>query len=305
MEYKCIKCNILFKNGGAKARHENSCNLGEHIIIEYNFGISIRKLREKYKSTYETISKFLLDNNVYIRSKQETIKIKLNNFKYIHTEETKKKLSNIKKNYFKNNPDKHPWKKNTKFKSVPCENFKTILDELNIQYLPEHTPSKERAFAMDICLPQYKIGIEVNGNQHYNKDGTLVSYYQERHDFLTNLGFEMFELHYSLFFDREKMIQLINSIINNKPLFDFDYESYLNDKLNKDYFFKKCKCGNKIKKQSSNCIKCNSIINRKIKNRPSVDVLINEVNELGYRGVGRKYNVSDSCIRKWIKSANN
>jgi hypothetical protein len=29
--------------------------------------------------------------------------------------------------------------------------------------------------------------------------------------------------------------------------------------------------------------------------------LINEVNELGYAGTGRKYGVSDNSIRKWIK----
>jgi len=30
-------------------------------------------------------------------------------------------------------------------------------------------------------------------------------------------------------------------------------------------------------------------------------VLINEINELGFCGVGRKYNVSDNTIRKWKK----
>ena len=29
--------------------------------------------------------------------------------------------------YLKENPDKHPWKKNDKFKSKPCEKFKKML----------------------------------------------------------------------------------------------------------------------------------------------------------------------------------
>jgi len=36
--------------------------------------------------------------------------------------------------------------------------------------------------------------------------------------------------------------------------------------------------------------------------RPSKETLIDEVKELGYCGTGRKYGVSDNCIRKWIKS---
>lgn len=35
--------------------------------------------------------------------------------------------------------------------------------------------------------------------------------------------------------------------------------------------------------------------------RPSLDILLNDIDILGYRGTGRKYGVSDSAIRKWIK----
>ena len=31
MEYKCSKCNMLFNNNGACKRHQNNCNLGDHI----------------------------------------------------------------------------------------------------------------------------------------------------------------------------------------------------------------------------------------------------------------------------------
>lgn len=35
--------------------------------------------------------------------------------------------------------------------------------------------------------------------------------------------------------------------------------------------------------------------------RPSIEQLLKEVEELGYSAVGRKYGVSDNAIRKWIK----
>jgi transposase-like protein len=36
--------------------------------------------------------------------------------------------------------------------------------------------------------------------------------------------------------------------------------------------------------------------------RPDLETLLNDIEELGYLGTGRKYGVSDSAIRKWIKT---
>lgn len=66
---------------------------------------------------------------------------------------------------------------------------------------------------------------------------------------------------------------------------------------------KYCECGKEIFKTSIKCIKCNSIKQRKVE-RPPHNQLINEVDELGYKATGRKYNVSDNTIRKWIKNIN-
>ena len=62
-----------------------------------------------------------------------------------------------------------------------------------------------------------------------------------------------------------------------------------------------CECGKKIKNESKTCEGCYSIIQRKIKDRPDYDTLTKDISELGYCGTGRKYGVSDNCIRKWIK----
>jgi len=66
-----------------------------------------------------------------------------------------------------------------------------------------------------------------------------------------------------------------------------------------------CKCGAEIKKNSKTCVKCrNKTINfknRKVKNRPTKEKLLNEISEYGYRRIGRKYGVSDNAIRNWQK----
>ena len=41
---------------------------------------------------------------------------------------------------------------------------------------------------------------------------------------------------------------------------------------------------------------------RKIKNRPSYEQLKKDLKNSSYVQVGKKYNVSDNCIRKWLKT---
>lgn len=57
----------------------------------------------------------------------------------------------------------------------------------------------------------------------------------------------------------------------------------------------------KVKNKCRICPQCSSISQRKSP-RPSLDILLNEVQELGYCATGRKYGVTDNAIRKWIKS---
>ena len=63
-----------------------------------------------------------------------------------------------------------------------------------------------------------------------------------------------------------------------------------------------CSCGEEINKVSKTCIKCYNLIQRKII-RPSIEILLKEIKELGYSATGKKYGVSDNSIRKWVKNA--
>jgi Zn finger protein HypA/HybF involved in hydrogenase expression len=69
----------------------------------------------------------------------------------------------------------------------------------------------------------------------------------------------------------------------------------------KQYFCKKC--SKKITKNTKTglCLKCAINANRKVKNRPSKEVLLQEIKENSYCVVGRKYGVSDNAVRKWLK----
>ena len=114
-----------------------------------------------------------------------------------HTDESKKKLSEARIKFLKENPEKHPWKRHDKFVSVPCENVKKFLNRLSIPFQEEFQPLADRMYSIDIAFPNLKIAVEINGNQHYNADGTLKPYYQERHDLLVAAGWTVIEIHYS------------------------------------------------------------------------------------------------------------
>lgn len=70
----------------------------------------------------------------------------------------------------------------------------------------------------------------------------------------------------------------------------------------KSVFCSSCK-KNKINMRKKNgiCLSC-AIIDRRIVQRPSYEQLLKDIEALGYVGTGKKYNVSDNAIRKWVKS---
>ena len=88
-----------------------------------------------------------------------------------HNEKTKLKISKARSEYLINHPDEHPWKRNTKFKSVPCEKFKDDLRKFGYAFEEEYTDNHwSHNYSIDIAFPEKKIGIEINGQQHYDKE---------------------------------------------------------------------------------------------------------------------------------------
>jgi very-short-patch-repair endonuclease/ribosomal protein L37AE/L43A len=139
------------------------------------------------------------------------------NHSHTHTEETKQRLSIIRKEWLKNNPDKHPWKRKEKFKSVPCEHLKEILRN-DFSFVEEYTDRRWKYnYSIDIAFLDKKVAIEINGNQHYNEDGNLKEYYQKRHEYLSSLGWIVNEIHYANCYKNDE-IEKIKTAINESKL---------------------------------------------------------------------------------------
>ena len=168
--------------------------------------------------------------------------------------EARKKISDMRKKWCAENPDKHPWMvPNGKYKSGPCELAKKYLREKGFTFAEEYPPNVEgRFFSLDIAFPDKKIAIEINGTQHYNPDGTLKPYYQTRHDILERNGWKVYEIHYSMCYHLAKLEGMVGEIVSSDKKCEFDYLAYV-PKRRVDKF---CECGKKINPASTRCRGC-------------------------------------------------
>lgn len=132
-------------------------------------------------------------------------------------ENIKNKISKSRIKFLKENPDKHPWKRSTKFKSEPCEHLKQLLKDKSYTFEEEFTDARwNHCYSLDIAFIDKKLAIEVNGNQHYKNDGTLTDYYQNRYDYLTSQGWNVLEIHYTWCYVEDKIKEIEEAIKNNK-----------------------------------------------------------------------------------------
>lgn len=264
-------------------------NIDKEFLTTNSTEKTIKEWADFFKCGRSTMNR--LFNELKISSKKS--------IKHKHTEESKRKLSEIRKKYLEENPDKHPWRSKNKHQSIPCSKVKDFLKNMKISFIEEYQPNIDgRFFSIDIALPDKKIALEINGNQHYERDGSLKTYYQERHDLLEKNGWNVFEIHYSSCFNINKWTSFINTISNSSTVEEFDYFKYTPKEKYSDY--DSCRCGQTKAKTSNVCSTCYK--QHRKKKFPPKDELKKLLEEFSMRKIGSYYNVSDNSIRRWCKS---
>lgn len=257
------------------------------------FGISQRQFYKAVKSGY-----------IQVRSKSESTKISKRKYPQKHSEETKKKISEIRKKYLSENPDKVPYKLNHSSKeSYPEKYFTELFKNEGIEVTKSFYIG---LYELDFCILDKKIDIEIDGNQHYYDD-KIVESDKRRNKFLEDNGWDIIRINWSeyqkLNFDEknEYIINLknyINNLIEVKPYFIKETKER-KQRNKKEYLCKQC--GVKCTWSKDRCEPCYRLDSRKV-GRPSLEQLEEDIKRLGYSGTGRKYGVSDNSIRKWIKN---
>lgn len=142
---------------------------------KYNW-IDIQKFYDDNHTWRDIILKFNLNNNVLYgasinglfksRTKSEAMKLTNKLKPRIQSDETKKKISESRIKYLKNNPDKVPYKLNhySKGTSYPEKYFDEILKTKNLEYKKELPIS---IYSLDFAFVEKGIDLEIDGEQHY------------------------------------------------------------------------------------------------------------------------------------------
>jgi len=207
--------------------------------------------------------------------------------------EMKKRHSEIMKEVWRDRSNNY-YKEHTHYISKPCEHFKSIMKEEGYEFISEHRPLfPDRHFRIDISFPDKKIGIEINGTQHY-ENKQLKPYYQERHNLICESGWVLYEIPYNLAWNRDFVFNFLKNIEKNTGT---DYSGYLKESLK--YKCKKCGADRDRGSNSGLCHKCFHEARRKVE-RPSYEQLLEDKKTLPMTTIGKKYGVCDNAVRKWL-----
>jgi hypothetical protein len=274
----------------------------EKIQEFYDKGHTWRDLQKEFNLNMQILGLAFKNNLLKRRSKEECSKLRALKPSTKHSLETKQKMSTIRKKFLQDNPEKHPWRKPNKHISEPCNKAKEFLKLLGVNFIEEFSPEIEgRFFSIDIAIPDKMIAIEINGGQHYSKDGSLKPYFQERHDLIEKAGWKVFEIHCTACFKLEKWEEFAEIIKNSSAVKDFDYFNY--KPKNKKISI----CGvcqkNKKTPRSLSCNDCHRE-KGKVAIKPTKEELENLVKEMPMTKIGEKYGVSDNAVKKWCKKYN-
>lgn len=213
-----IYCSIKCANTAINKGKKKDLNLikWDDIQRDHDGGLLWSKISIKYG----------FSNKILLRAEKIGLISKIRRY-HTWTAKEKKAHSKKRKKYLSDNPKNYPWKKHTKFKSVPCEILKEKLRQNKIEFVEEYKAIEYRHFSIDIAFPDKKIGIEVNGNQHYHRDGTFKEYYQDRNKELELNHWKIFNIHYSKIYDDKFICDFIQKIKQDYSLDDVDYSFYI------------------------------------------------------------------------------
>lgn len=198
----CQYCSKECKSKNSHTNHERTCP--SNIDRIYKNGMLGKKGSNHWLKARS-------EGTEYVLSEETRQKMSIASSSRKHSDETKKILSEIRKKFLEENPDKIPYRLNHSSKiSYPeqyfLECFSDIIENKEFQY-PIHR------FLVDFANPKEKLYLEIDGEQHY-VDKRIVAHDITRGKKLTELGWAGIRIrwaHFQKLTDDEKK-QKINEI---------------------------------------------------------------------------------------------
>ena len=229
-------CGKVFRTRCLLQEHRQECELcknskGVTIAKKTYIDFKCEFCRLERKTTKEAATNHLK------HCKENPNRIEPTHHKH-RSEESKKKISEARKKYLNEHPDKVPFKLNHSSKeSYPEKYFREWLQKENI--FSEKEYSVER-YSLDFAWPEKGIYLEIDGGQHTLN--WMKDHDKERTDFLTEKGWvciaRVFWPHFCSFNNDEKirfLKNLKNTILTSEVFHDFQSEKELLQKKQQEY----------------------------------------------------------------------
>ena len=233
-EFSCKFCGRVFTNKGIGG-HTKMCSLNpDREKSLRSLEIARQSItQESRKKVSESLRKSW-SQGVYADAVKKRIGIPRKKLSVT----ARQNIANGRRKWLAENPEKHPWLlKTDRYHSHPCEIFKETLRCKSIEFVEEYKPLEDRYFSIDIAFPAIKLGIEINGGQHYGLGGILKEYYQIRHDAIEAAGWKLYEIPHRACYNDAKLSEIIDSINLTHDLADIDWVNFIPQKTKRQRSF--------------------------------------------------------------------
>jgi very-short-patch-repair endonuclease len=294
--FECKICNRKLDNFGNFNQHIPKCErlslIKDDVIKLYvDDCYSVRDLRKKFKLQSNDI-KIILGDKIRSLSEANKLSRTKNSENYKHSDETKKKLREIRLNFMKNNPEKTAWRLSNV--SYP--------EKLCIEYIEKNGLDKKYSivreysvfpYFVDFAFINEMVAVEIDGSQH------LLPERKERDNkkdkLLNDLGWLVVRIsEKEIKTNIENVFNEIVSILKDKPKINnhriglvVKPKKYQKKERNEFGFTEK---------------QIQTIKSQRRVERPQIDELKKLIKENGYRKTGKMFGVSDNAVRKWLES---
>jgi very-short-patch-repair endonuclease len=169
----------------------------------YDSGLSERAIVKNFKVSSSTIHKARKSGRFKCRTKSDAHRLRKG---VKHSEETKRKISKIRKDYLALNPDKVPYRLNHSSKeSYPEKLVRLELENRKMQFKQHHPMWK---YEYDFAFLEYKLDVEIDGTTHLSPKVMLID--QERDIWSKNNGWQI--LRFSAKEVKENVKQVVDYI---------------------------------------------------------------------------------------------
>lgn len=256
----------------------------------YDSGLSWKEVAEEIGTSETTITRSIRSGILKSRSRSESMKLYAKKNPRKHSEETKKKISEIRRKFLKENPDKVPYLLNhySKGMSYPEKYFEKVFRNENINLIYHF---RIGTYELDFADPIRKIDIEIDGEQHYC-DKKIVESDKRRNKYLEDRGWIIYRVRWSNFMqlnkeDKKGIVQQIKDIIKGEGVdletdlklknFFHEYEEKRKKKKRYKNVKRDCQiCGEKNIKGIKYCSSCRKEKKRENYNKNSSCKLCNK-----------------------------